>query len=126
MVFAARHHAMEMSSPELGTEHLLLAAMKYQQVLIGPEIAEKVRRRAGEIAMRVAKRPLENEMPFTTEAKKVLSSADQVAKRFRHPCTDVVHVLWGLAIDPATSGGRILAEMGITVAQVEDQLRQVC
>jgi ATP-dependent Clp protease ATP-binding subunit ClpA len=124
-VFAARHHATELSSPELGTEHLLLGVMKYEQVLIPAEVAEKVRRRAGEIAMRVEKVPLQSEMAFTTEAKKALALADEVAKRWRHPCTDVVHVLWALAMDPATSAGRILTEVGITVARVETQLRNV-
>jgi ATP-dependent Clp protease ATP-binding subunit ClpC len=125
VVFAARHHATELSSPELGTEHLLLGLMKYEQALIPAEIAEKVRLRAGEIAIRVSRIPIQGDMALTTEAKKALKKADDLAKRWKHPCTDVVHVLWALVTDPATSAGRILAEVGITAGQVEDRLREV-
>lgn len=124
-VFAARHHATELSSPELGTEHLLLGVMKFEQMLIAGEIAERVRLRAGELAMRVEKVPLQSEMPLTTEAKQVLARADELARRWRHPRTDVVHVLWALVADPATSGGRILAEVGISLERVESQLARI-
>lgn len=123
-VFAARHHATELSSPELGTEHLLLGVMKYEQAILSAQIAERVRTRAGELATRIAKVPIQAEMAFTTEAKAALAQADTIAKKLRHPCTDVLHLLWALTVDPATSAGRILVEVGITLDQIEARMPQ--
>jgi ATP-dependent Clp protease ATP-binding subunit ClpA len=123
-VFAARHHATELSSPELGTEHLLLGVLKYEQTIFSAEIALAVRRRASEIAVRVKKVPVQNDMALTTEAKTALAQADAVAKKLRHPCTDVLHLLWALTVDPATSAGRILTELGVTVEKIEALMPQ--
>lgn len=111
VVFAARHYATQLSSPEMGTEHLLLGILHYEPSFFTRETAAFLRQRANEVAVRGLPVKLTDDMPMTKEARDVLALADQLTGR----CVDVRDLLWALAKDRDTSAGRILREAGFSL-----------
>lgn len=120
-LFAARNHTSELGSPELGTEHLLYGVLHQDHDLLGGEIAERLRSRIRDIAVR-GMTP-KSDAPLTVEARRALKAADDISVAWHDRTIDLIHVLWGLAKENDTSAGRILAEEGITTRSIEAKMK---
>ena len=62
---------------------------------------------------------------FTTQARSVVSLAQDEARELGHPNVGTHHLLLGILDEPDTAGGRALAALGIDRNEVRDEVRRV-
>jgi len=62
---------------------------------------------------------------FTTQARSVVSLAQDEARELGHPHVGTHHLLLGILDEPDTAGGRALAALGIDRNEVRDEVRRV-
>jgi len=127
-LFFARYEAFQIGSAFIETEHLLLGLFREDQSPTARVFAraklsvDEVRR---EINARTARRAVtseSNEVPFSDEAKAVLGYAAQEADRLLHEHIGTEHVLLGLFRAERGIAATILAEQGLRIASVRDQI----
>jgi uncharacterized protein (TIGR03435 family) len=130
-LFFARYEAFQVGSAFIETEHILLGLFREEQsptahVLARAKLSvDEVRR---EIDARTARRIVTsepNETPFSEEAKSVLAYAVQEADRLLHDQIGTEHLLLGLFREERGIAATILAEQGLQIATVRDQIVQV-
>src|SRR5262245_26086800 len=130
-LFFARYEAFQRGSPEIGTEHLLLALFRDEQ-----SVTARVFARAGlslaEIHQQVDARTSQHallsdssEVPFSTDAKRVLRDAAEEADRLLHNRVGTEHLLLGLLREERCTGAAILNQLGLRLATVRDQIVQM-
>jgi ATP-dependent Clp protease ATP-binding subunit ClpA len=61
---------------------------------------------------------------FTTQARSVVSLAQDEARELGHPIVGTHHLLLGILDEPDTAGGRALAALGIDGNEVRDEVRR--
>jgi uncharacterized protein (TIGR03435 family) len=127
-LFFARYEAFQIGSPFIETEHLLLGLFHEEQSPTARVFAranlsvDDVRRK---IDARTARRIVtsqSNEVPFSDEAKSVLAYAAQEADRLLHEHIGTEHLLLGLLREERGMAATILAEQGLRIATVRDQI----
>ena len=127
-LFFARYEAFQVGSAWIETEHLLLGLFHEEQsptvrVFARANLSvDHVRR---EIDARTARRIVSsqsNEVPFSDEAKSVLAYAAQEADRLLHQHIGTEHLLLGLFREERGMAATILAEQGLRIATVRDQI----
>ena len=127
-LFFARYEAFQVGSAFIETEHLLLGLFHEEQsptvrVFARANLSvDDVRR---EIDARTARRIVtsqSNEVPFSDEAKSVLAYAAQEADRLLHQHIGTEHLLLGLFREERGMAATILAEQGLRIATVRDQI----
>jgi ATP-dependent Clp protease ATP-binding subunit ClpC len=119
VLFLARYEASQMGSRVIGSEHLLLGLLKE-----GDELVQELFAKAG-VNVELLRAEMEArgpsgekqvtpiEIPFSEEAKKVLSCAEEEAERLLHPHVSDEHILLGLLRVEESAAGRLLAEKGM-------------
>ena len=127
-LFFARYEAFQVRSAWIETEHLLLGLFHEEQSPTARVFAranlsvDGVRR---EIDARTARRSLSsqwNDVPFSDEATSVLAYAAQEADRLLHEHVGTEHLLLGLLREERGMAATILAEQGLRIATVRDQI----
>ena len=127
-LFFARYEAFQRGSPDIETEHLLLALFRDEQ-----SVTARVFARAGvsltEIQRQVESRtsqhaPLSDssEVPFSNAARRVLRHAAQEADRLLHNRVGTEHLLLGLFREERSTAAAILNGLGLRLATVRDQI----
>jgi len=127
-LFFARYEAFQRGSPDIETEHLLLALFRDEE-----SVTARVFARAGlslvEIRRQVDARTSQHapvsdssEAPFSNEARRVLHYAAQEADRLLHNRIGTEHLLLGLFREERSTGAAILNELGLRLATVRDQI----
>ena len=127
-LFFARYEAFQRGSPDIETEHLLLALFRDEE-----SVTARVFARAGlslaEIQRQVDARTSQHapvsdsrEAPFSNEARRVLRYAAQEADRLLHNRIGTEHLLLGLFREERSTGAAILNELGLRLATVRDQI----
>jgi ATP-dependent Clp protease ATP-binding subunit ClpA len=61
---------------------------------------------------------------FTTQARSVVTLAQDEARELGHPNVGAHHLLMGILDEPDTAGGRALAALGIDRNEVRDEVRR--
>ena len=61
---------------------------------------------------------------FTTQARSVVTLAQDEARELGHPNVGAHHLLLGILDEPDTTGGRALAALGIARNEVRDEVRR--
>ena len=127
-LFFARYEAFQVGSAFIETEHLLLGLFREEQSPTARVFArvnlsiDEVRR---EIDARTSRRIFtaeSNEVPFSDEAKGALAYAAQEADRLLHEHIGTEHLLLGLFREQRGIAATILAEQGLRIASVRDQI----
>ena len=127
-LFFARYEAFQVGSAFIETEHLLLGLFHDDQsptagVFTRAQLSiDEVRR---EIDAHTARRTVtseSDEIPFSDEAKSVLAYAVQEADRLLHEHIGTEHLLLGLFREERGIAATILAEQGLRIAAVRDQI----
>lgn len=127
-LFFARYEAFQVGSAFIETEHLLLGLFREEQSPTARVFAraklsvDDVRR---EIDARTARRIVASEpseVPFSDEAKAVLAYAAQEADRLLHDHIGTEHLLLGLFREERGIAATILADQGLRIASVRDQI----
>jgi uncharacterized protein (TIGR03435 family) len=127
-LFFARYEAFEVGSPFIETEHLLLALFRDEQSLTA-RLFERARLSLEgirqEVKARTARRATlsaASEVPFSEDANHVLAYAAEEAGRLLHGRVGTEHLLLGLLRAHHGLAATILAEQGLRLASVRDQI----
>ncbi|MCC6369063.1 MAG: hypothetical protein IT165_36540 [Bryobacterales bacterium] len=120
----ARSEASRLGSPRLSSEHLLLGVLHEEKSFFYAETAEDLIGKIEKALPRGGAIPAGADMPLSDEAKLILSTTAQGADGLAHGSIDVLHLLWALVKHKETHAGRLLAEAGITLDQVEAEMKE--
>jgi ATP-dependent Clp protease ATP-binding subunit ClpA len=102
----------------IGTEHLLLGLLREEEGL-GARVLSSLGITVEEVRAQVARivgqgdEITTGQIPFTPRAKKVLELALRESQSLGHDFIGTEHLLLGLAADPETAAGRVLAELDV-------------
>ncbi len=129
VLFFARYEASQLGMRSIETEHLLLGLLRD-----GEGVTSRVFARAhlsaetvrGEIEKRRTgpREPIPTsvEIPFSAEMKRVLHAAAAESDRLLHDYIGTEHLLLGLLAVPGSVAASILADRGMTLAIVRDDV----
>jgi ATP-dependent Clp protease ATP-binding subunit ClpC len=124
MVFA-QEEAGALGHDHVGTEHLLLGLVREPDGVAGRVLAklgvtlDDVRSRAA--GVRPPSEPIAGaEMPLTPRSKRVLELASEEAIEHGGADIDTEHILLGLVRGDGGPGARILRDLGVGEARVDD------
>ncbi len=128
VLFLARYEATQRGAPVIGTEHVLIGLLREDDAL-----ARELFHRSN-ISVDLLRSELENrqgallqgsrgvDIPFSEEAKRVLECAQEEARGIMSPTVDVEHLLLGLIRVDDSPAGRILAERGMRLYTVREDI----
>jgi hypothetical protein len=129
VLFFARYEASQLGVRSIETEHLLLGLLRE-----GKGVTSRVFARAhlsaemvrGEIEKRRTgpREPIPTsvEIPFSAEMKRVLHAAAAESDRLLHNYIGTEHLLQGLLAVPGSAAESILADRGMTLSTVRDDI----
>ena len=129
-LFFARYEAFQRGSPDIETEHLLLALFRDDQSVTARVFArarlslEEIRRQVDARTSRHAPLSESSEVPFSEETKRVLHYAAQEADRLLHKPIGTEHLLLGLFREEGCTGASILNGLGLRLGAVRDRDRR--
>lgn len=127
VVVLAQEEARLLNHNYIGTEHLLLGLLHEgegvaAQTLGSLDVAlEAVRARVEALIGEGAQSP-SGHIPFTPRAKKVLELALREALQLGHSFIGTEHLLLGLIREGQGVGAQVLAELGVDLRRVRDQV----
>jgi uncharacterized protein (TIGR03435 family) len=130
-LFFARYEAFQRGSPDIETEHLLLALFRDEQSVTARVFArarisfDEIRRQVDARTSRHAPLSESSEVPFSDESKQVLRYAAQEADRLLHSHIGTEHLLLGLFREEQGIAASILRELGLRLAAVRDQIVEI-
>jgi ATP-dependent Clp protease ATP-binding subunit ClpC len=131
VIFFARYEASQLGSSSIETEHLLLGLIREGKGLTSRLFSkshlsmETIRR---EIEGRAAYREKVStsvDIPLSPESKRVLGYASEEAERILHNYIGTEHVLLGLMREERCVAAGILAEKGLRLATVREDIVQL-
>src|SRR3954454_1214445 len=116
LVNAAARRAAEMGSPDLDTDHLLWAMTEEEPTrqLIGRAGADPGQLRAELDNLPRRGEPRADTPALTPAAKRALLDAHQVSRALGSTYIGPEHLLFALAVNPDSPGGRLLSQRGVT------------
>lgn len=120
----ARSEASRLRSPRLSPEHLLLGVLHEEKSFFYAETAEDLIGKIEKTVPRGGSIPAGADLPLSDEAKLILSTVSQGANGLAQGSIDVLHILWALVKHKETHAGRLLADAGITLEQVEAEMKE--
>jgi ATP-dependent Clp protease ATP-binding subunit ClpC len=128
VLFLARYEATQRGAPVIGTEHLLIGLLREDD----PMVRELFHR--SNISVDLLRTELETrqgtyhqgsrgvDIPFSEESKRVLECAQEESRGLMSPTVDVEHVLLGLIRVDDAPAGRMLAERGMRLYTVREDI----
>ncbi len=128
VLFLARYEATQRGAPVIGTEHVLIGLLREDDAL-SRELFHR-----SNISVDLLRSEMENrqgallqgsrgvDIPFSEEAKRVLECAQEEARGIMSPTVDVEHLLLGLIRVDDSPAGRILAERGMRLYTVREDI----
>ena len=128
----ARDEAVQMRHEYVGTEHILLGLLREGHgVAVAALTAlgvkpEDLRQKVEEIVKQgMASAAAGPELPYTSRSKKVLDLAMLEAREQNHSYVGTEHLLVGLLREKVGIGAQVLADAGVTLDRVRDEIRVV-
>ena len=127
VIFLAREEASRLQHDSIGTEHLLLGLLRE-----GEGIAATVLNNLG-LDLDVIRHAVESmvaqtggtltigEIPFTSNAKRVLELAVDEARQLNHTYIGTEHLLLGLIREGEGVAAKVLTDMGVDRKKVRDE-----
>ncbi|MGY1805602.1 ATP-dependent Clp protease ATP-binding subunit [Blastococcus sp. SYSU D00922] len=116
LVNAAARRAAEVGSPDLDTDHLLWAMTDEETTrhLIGRAGADPAQLRADLDGLARRGEPRGETPALTPAAKRALLDAHQISRALGSTYIGPEHLLFALAVNPDSPGGRLLRQRGVT------------
>src|SRR4051794_1296071 len=116
LVNAAARRAAEVGSPDLDTDHLLWAMTEEgpTRQLIGRAGADPAQLRAELEGLPRRGEPRAETPALTPAAKRALLDAHQISRALGSTYIGPEHLLFALAVNPDSPGGRLLRQRGVT------------
>ncbi len=129
VVFFARYEASQFGSPYIETEHLLLGLLRADKALSNRFLrshasVESIRKQIADHTMPGDKVSTSVDLPLSNESKRVLAYAAEEAERLGNNHIGTEHLLLGLLQEEKCFAAEILAERGLRLAQIREQLAQ--
>ena len=127
-LFYARYEASQVGGNSIEPEHLLLGMLResgavVRRIFAAAEISHRgIRQELDALATARRKMPTSVEMPFGDETKRVLQYATDEADRLAHGHVAVEHLLIGLLRERGSLAERYLAQRGVSVDRVREQI----
>jgi ATP-dependent Clp protease ATP-binding subunit ClpC len=127
VIFFARYEASQFGSPYIETEHLLLGVLREDKALTNRFLRshaslESIRKQIeGHTTIR-EKVATSVDLPISNECKRVLAYAAEEAERLAHKHIGTEHLLLGLLREEKSFAAAILAERGVRLNQVREEL----
>jgi len=123
VVVLAAEEARMVGHHSIGTEHLLLGLLREDEGIAARTLRDLQVRLDELRAALPYEHPHEiSQLPFTRNAKDVITAANATGDRWNHPVIGTEHVLAGLVDDPSSRAVRLLADAGLQPAAVAERL----
>ena len=125
VIFFARYEASQFGSPYIESEHLLLGIVREDKALnnrfVRSEVAS-IRKQVESQTTARQKTSTSVDLPLSNECKRVLAYAAEEAERLSHKHIGTEHLLLGLLREEKCFAAQILAERGVQLSQVREEL----
>ena len=128
VLFFARYEASQLGSVSIETEHLLLGLLREGKGVTGSIFArahlsfDRIRREIEERTVFHGKISTSVEIPFSSEAKRVLGFAAEEADRLLHNYIGTEHLLLGILREDRSVAASVLTEKGMRLDVVRDDI----
>lgn len=129
VIFYARYEASQFGTPEIETEHLLLALFKENTGHIAAFLQRPID--TGALRERIQQRHGQRkwfstsvDLPLTEECKRVLAYAAEEADRFGHSHIGTEHLFLGLLREEKSFAGQVLREHGASLKEVRRHIEK--
>jgi ATP-dependent Clp protease ATP-binding subunit ClpC len=128
-LFFARHAASELRSQSIGGEHLVLGLIREDQgnaarVLSALPLPD-LRKELQSSCVAGTALPLSVEVPFNSEAKRMLAYAAEEADSLAHRGIGPEHLLLGVLRDEGSEAAAALGRYGLRLHTVREEVRQL-
>jgi uncharacterized protein (TIGR02246 family) len=126
-IFFARYEASQYGSTTIETEHLLLGIFREDHALTRKFLSQKGGAQAlrDEIESHIARGARIStsvEVPLTPECKRILNRAAEEAELLGSKHVGNEHMLLGIFHEPACFAARLLADRGLTLSSLREEL----
>jgi ATP-dependent Clp protease ATP-binding subunit ClpC len=131
VLFFARYEATQMGSTSIETEHLLLGLIREGKGLTSRIFARShlsldgIRKEVEGRTVFREKVATSQDIPFSTDTKRVLQFAAEEADRLLHTYIGTEHLLLGILREERTVAAAILYEKGMRLASVREDIVQL-
>lgn len=128
VVSLAQQEAKRLNHDYVGTEHLLLALVSFEDSVSAHVLANlgiDKKRIRNEIEKTVGTGDnilLMGEIPFSPRSKKVLEYAVEEAQKLGHPFVGTEHILLGILREGEGVGARVLESLGVNIEEVREEI----
>jgi len=125
VIFFARYEASQFGSPFIETEHLLLGIIREDKALTSRFLhsqMESIREQVESHSTVHEKISTSVDLPLSHESKRVLAYAAEEADRLDHKHIGTEHLLLGLLRDEGCFAAQVLAERGVRLTGVREEL----
>lgn len=129
VIFFSRYEASQFGSPYIETEHILLGILREDKEISGrmlPVGAALLIRK--QIEARGPRGPISStavDLPLSNESKRVLTYAEEEAKRLDHKWIGSNHLFLGLLCEKTSFGAQLLEGHGIDLEKARQQIAGV-
>ncbi|HAD82811.1 TPA: hypothetical protein DCG35_10195 [Candidatus Edwardsbacteria bacterium] len=131
VLFLAREEARRLQHDYIGTEHILLAALREGEgvavtVLLSLGVStEQIRRKVEELMPKGGQTILMGELPFNLSARRAMELAVEEAKTLQHNYVGTEHLLLGLMEDQDGIASRALVSLGISAELMRSEIMRL-
>ncbi|MDQ7797741.1 MAG: ATP-dependent Clp protease ATP-binding subunit [Candidatus Edwardsbacteria bacterium] len=131
VLFLAREEARRLQHDYIGTEHILLAALREGEgvavaVLLSLGVStEQIRRKVEELMPKGGQTILMGELPFNLSARRAMELAVEEAKTLQHNYVGTEHLLLGLMEDQDGIASRALVSLGLSTELMRSEIMRL-
>ncbi len=117
-IFYARNEAVQLGSPYIETEHLLLGLMREDPARVGRQLEasgafESIRKQVEERYKETAKASPQRDLPLSHACKRVLACAAEEANQLNHEHIGTEHLLLGVLREENSFAAELLREHAV-------------
>ncbi|MDM7915570.1 MAG: Clp protease N-terminal domain-containing protein, partial [Candidatus Eisenbacteria bacterium] len=127
VIFLAREEASRLQHDSIGTEHLLLGLLREGEGIAATVLnnlgldLDLIRQRVESLVAQTGGTLTIGEIPFTSNAKRVLELAVDEARQLQHNYIGTEHLLLGLIREGEGVAAKVLTDMGVDRKKVRDE-----
>src|SRR5258708_6551950 len=124
-IFSAKNEAAQLGSPEIGTEHILLALLRDEDVtgrLMGGLSVSQIRQDILAHALRREELPAPVDLPLSAQSHEVLALAKEAAEGLAHRHVSNSHILLGLLGARDSYVAQLLGSRGLLADKIRSQI----
>ncbi len=127
VIFFARYEASQFGSPYIESEHLLLGILREARTLVHQHLGQRVSGEAIRVQIAACttireKIPTSVDLPLSNECKRILAYAAEEAMRLGHKFIGCEHLLLGLLREKGCLAQTLLAERGVELTHLREEL----